>query len=430
MAVTTSPESPVPVRQVVSMMAAWVDRLGAIWIEGQVIQLNRPANSGTDFLTLRDKLADVSVQLTAPRALIDSLPTPLVNGAQIVVFAKPMVYPNRGTLSLQVRELRLVGEGELLARLERRRQLLAAEGLFALDRKRPLPFLPRLIGLITAKDSAAERDVVENTRQRWPGARFQIEYAAMQGPQAAAQVMDALGALEQNREVEVIVIARGGGSVEDLLPFSDEGLIRAVAALGTPVVAAIGHEPDTPILDLVADVRASTPTDAAKRIVPDVTEELQRVAEARARMRHGLARLVEREQQRLDALRDRPSMADPRSDLTARGEEVAALRHRARRVLGHALDRAGDDLEHRLARVRALSPLATLRRGYAVLSDAEGNLFSSVTGATPGQPVAIRLANGRISAEVGEIEEIPLPPLPDTHDTHDTHRHDTEDSDG
>ncbi|MET3961043.1 exodeoxyribonuclease VII large subunit [Marmoricola sp. OAE513] len=420
MALTTSPETPVPVRQVVSMIGGWVDRLGAVWVEGQVVQLNRPNGSNTDFLTLRDKLADVSVQLTCPRSVIDSLPTPLVNGAQVVAYAKPSIYPNRGSLSLQVRELRLVGEGELLARLERRRQLLAAEGLFALDRKRALPFLPQRIGLVTAKDSAAEKDVLENTRRRWPGVTFDVRYAAMQGVNAAEQVIAALGALDRDPDVDVIVIARGGGSVEDLLPFSDEALVRAVHAATTPVVSAIGHEPDSPLLDLVADLRASTPTDAAKRIVPDVAEEFARVVQVRDRLRRTITSAVAREQQQIDAIRGRPSMSDPRNDLVARNQEITAYADRARRVLGHVLDRAYDDLDHSLARVRALSPLATLRRGYAVLSDAEGNLFSSVEGIAPGAAVTIRVADGRISAAVSDVEPLPLPvqdePAEDHHD--------------
>ncbi|MCW2857045.1 MAG: Exodeoxyribonuclease large subunit [Marmoricola sp.] len=413
MPLSTTPESPIPVRQVVGMITGWVDRLGSVWVEGQVVQLNRPANSNTNFLTLRDKLADVSVQLTCPRAVVDSLPTPLVNGAQVVAHAKPSVYPNRGSLSLQVRELRLVGEGELLARLERRRQLLAAEGLFSPDLKRPLPFLPRRIGLVTGKDSAAEKDVLENARRRWPGVAFEIRYAAMQGVNAAAQVIDALGALDRDAEVDVIVIARGGGSVEDLLPFSDEALIRAVHAATTPVVSAIGHEPDSPILDLVADLRASTPTDAAKLIVPDVAEETQRVVALRERSRRTVGHLLGREQQQLDALRSRPSMADPRNDLLGRSEEIDALSRRGRRVLGHVLDRAGDDLGHSLARVRALSPLATLRRGYAVLSDADGAVFSSVTDIDAGSAVTIRVADGRINASVTRVESIPLPTTPE-----------------
>jgi exodeoxyribonuclease VII large subunit len=416
MALSTSPESPVPVRQVVTAIGGWVDRLGAIWVEGQVVQLNRPAGSNTDFLTLRDKLADVSIQLTCPRAVVDSLPTPLVNGAQVIAYAKATVYPNRGSLSLQVRELRLVGEGELLARLERRRQLLAAEGLFALDLKRPLPFLPHKIGLVTAKDSAAEKDVLENAKRRWPGVVFEIRYAAMQGVNAAEQVIDAVGALDRDPDVDVIVIARGGGSIEDLLPFSDEALIRAVHRATTPVVSAIGHEPDSPLLDLVADLRASTPTDAAKRIVPDVVEESQRIRQVRDRLRRTVHTLVAREQQHLDSIRSRPSMADPRSDLTGRAEEVLALRQRSRRVLGHVLDRAGDDLGHSLARVRALSPLSTLRRGYAVLSDADGALFSSVEDIASGAPVTIRVADGRISAAVTGVESIPLPTTPEESD--------------
>jgi exodeoxyribonuclease VII large subunit len=411
-ALETSPEHPAPVRQIVGAIAGWVDRLGAVWVEGQVIGLNRPAGSATDFIKLRDKLAEVSVDLTAPRAVVDSLPSPLVNGAQVVVYARPTVYPSRGSLSLQVRVIRLVGEGELLARLERRRQLLAAEGLFAPELKRTLPFLPRRIGLVTAKASAAEKDVVENARRRWPGVDFAIEYAAMQGPSCAAQVIDALGKLDKDPDVDVIVIARGGGSVEDLLPFSDEALIRAVHSATTPVVSAIGHEPDSPILDLVADLRASTPTDAARRIVPDVAEEAQRVLQARERIRRSMRQRVGTEQRHLDALRGRPVLADPRSGLADRTAEVVALRARSRRVLGHVLDRAEDNLGHQLARVRALSPLATLRRGYAVLSDAEGTLFSSVDDVTPGQPVAIRVADGRIAASVDGVESIPLPEIP------------------
>lgn len=409
MPLTTTAESPVPVRQVVSLIGGWVDRLGAVWVEGQVIGFNRPASSGTDFIRLRDRLAEVSVDLTAPRAVVDSLPSPLVNGAQVVVHAKPTVYPGRGSLSLQVREIRLVGEGELLARLERRRQLLAAEGLFAHELKRALPFLPRRIGLVTSQGSAAEKDVLENARRRWPGVDFVVEHAAMQGPSCAVQVIEALGRLDVDATVEVIVVARGGGSVEDLLPFSDEALVRAVHAATTPVVSAIGHEQDTPILDLVADVRASTPTDAARRVVPDVAEESQRVLQARQRLRRTVRQRVRTEQQHLDALRGRPSLADPRVGLDDRTHEVAALRARSRRVLGHVLDRAHDDLGHQLARVRALSPLATLRRGYAVLSDADGTLFSSIADVAAGQPVTIRVADGRIHASVDDTETIPLP---------------------
>ena len=408
MAIDTSPEHPAPVRQIAQAIAGWVDRLGAVWVEGQLTQLSRRDGMSTVFMTLRDKVADLSVTLTCPRTVVDSLPTPLVHGAHIVVHAKPSFYPNRGTLSLQVREIRLVGEGELLARLERRRQLLAAEGLFASELKRTLPFLPRRIGLVTAQNSAAERDVLENARRRWPGVRFTVRHAAMQGVNACRDVMEAVTALDGDAEVDVIVVARGGGSLEDLLPFSDEALIRCVHRLTTPLVSAIGHEPDSPILDLVADVRASTPTDAAKLVVPDVAEEAQRVMQLRERGRHHLRQLVDREQQRLDALRSRPSLADPRAGLAGRVDEVVALRDRARRCLGHSLDRATDDLAHQLARVRALSPLATLRRGYAVLSDADGQALSSIATLREGQDIHIRVADGRIGATTTRVEPAPL----------------------
>ena len=408
MPLETSPEQPAPVRQIAQAVTGWIDRLGSVWVEGQVTQISRRGGMNTVFMVLRDKLADISVTLTCPRGVVDALPVPLVEGAQIVVFAKPSFYPNRGSFSLAVREIRPVGEGALLARLEQRRQLLAAEGLFADALKRPVPFLPRLIGLITAQGSAAEKDVLENSRRRWPGVRFETRYAPMQGPHCAREVMEALQALDHNAGVDVIVIARGGGSVEDLLPFSDEALIHCVHAVTTPVVSAIGHEQDNPLLDLVADLRASTPTDAARRIVPDVAEEAQQVLGARERIRYAVRTRIDREQSGLDALRSRPALADPRSGLTGRREEIEQLRDRIRRSFGHRIDRAGDDLGHQLARVRALSPLATLRRGYAVLSDAEGAALSSVAGVDEGQDIHIRLADGRIAATTTAVQPVPL----------------------
>ncbi len=417
MAMDTSPEHPAPVRQITQAIGQWVDRLGAVWVEGQVTQISRRGGMNTVFLTLRDKLADISVPVTCSRAVIDSLPTPLVEGAQIVCHAKPSFYANRGTLSLAVREIRLVGEGELLARLERRRQLLAAEGLFAEERKRPLPFLPRNVGLVTAQNSAAERDVLDNGRRRWPGVRFTVKYAAMQGMHAAREVIAAVEVLDHDPGVDVIVIARGGGSVEDLLPFSDEALIRAVFAATTPVVSAIGHEPDSPILDLVSDVRASTPTDAAKRVVPDVAEEAQRVMQMRERGRMAIRGVVERELHQLAALRSRPVLADPRTGLAERLGEVESLRERARRTFRHRIDRGDDDLVHQVARVRALSPLATLRRGYAVLSDDQGQALSSVATLEPGHEIHIRVADGRIGATATTVDQIDL--MPDADDEED-----------
>ncbi|MGZ4499021.1 MAG: exodeoxyribonuclease VII large subunit [Nocardioidaceae bacterium] len=396
MALETTPEQPAPVRQIANLVAGWIDRLGAVWVEGQVAQLSRRQGMNTVFLTLRDAVADVSVSVTCSRMLFDSLNPPVVEGASVVVHAKPTYYANRGTLSLRADDIRMVGLGELLARLERRRQLLAAEGLFARELKRPLPFLPTCIGLVTGQQSAAERDVLENARRRWPAVRFRVLNTAVQGPNAAGEVMEALRTLERDPEVDVIVVARGGGSVEDLLPFSDEGLLRVVHALRTPVVSAIGHEPDSPLLDLVADVRASTPTDAAKQVVPDMREELDRVVRLRDRGRQLLSTWVSHQQSQLDAVRARPSLADPRGGLDDRSREIDDLRDRTRRTVGHRLDRAHDDLTHQLARVRGLSPLATLQRGYAVLQDDAGHVLTSVGQVQADQPLQVRVADGRI----------------------------------
>jgi exodeoxyribonuclease VII large subunit len=406
MALETSPQAPAPVRQIANAITGWVDRLGAVWVEGQVAQVSRRPGVGTVFLTLRDSVADISIPVTCPRTLFDSLNPPLVEGASVVLHAKPSYYANRGTLSLAAREIRLVGLGELLARLERRRQLLAAEGLFASELKRRLPFLPRRVGLVTAPDSAAERDVVENARRRWPAVAFETAYAAMQGTRAAAEVIAAIDRLDRDERVDVIVVARGGGAVEDLLPFSDEGLVRAVAKCRTPVVSAIGHEPDQPLLDLVADVRASTPTDAAKLVVPDVAEELRVVEVGRERLRSALTGLLERERALLATLRARPAMADPGSLISSRADEVDALRERARRTTVHRLDRAVDEIVHHRARARALSPRATLERGYAVLQGEDGHVLTSVTDVAKGAAVSVRVADGRVHAQVTTTEEI------------------------
>ena len=406
MALDTSPEQPAPVRQVANAISGWIDRLGAVWVEGQVAQLSKRPGLNTVFLTLRDSVADISVPVTCSRTLVDSMNPPLVEGASVLVHAKPSYYANRGTLSLYAREIRMVGLGELLAQIERRRQLLAAEGLFDAALKRRLPFLPGTVGLVTAPKSAAERDVLDIAGRRWPAVRFKVAHATMQGPRSAGEVMAALARLDADAEVDVIVIARGGGSVEDLLPFSDEGLLRAVAKARTPVVSAIGHEPDQPLLDLVADVRAATPTDAAKLVVPDVAAEAHAVETARERLRSILSQKIAREQAGLDSLRSRPSLADPRTLVDERSAELETLVERARRTVRHALDRAADDIGHHRARARALSPLATLERGYAVLQAADGGVITSIDAAALGERVSVRVADGRLHADVAEITSL------------------------
>lgn len=401
MALESSAEQPVPVRTVANLIAQWIGRLGRVWIDGQLTEISRRPGVSTVFFTLRDPAADISLRVTAARQLVDSLQ--VAEGARVVVWAKPEYYLPKGTFTLKAFDIRPVGVGELLARIERLKQLLASEGLFATERKRPLPFLPNTVGLICGRGSAAERDVLENARRRWPAVNFRVEAVAVQGPYAVPEITNALQTLEADRSVDVIVIARGGGSVEDLLPFSDEALLRAVAKCFTPVVSAIGHEQDSPLLDLVADVRASTPTDAGKLVVPDVAEEQHRIGQLRDRARRSLVVRLDREQHALDALRARPALAAPHRDLDRRGVEIGELAARAARCLTNRLDRAADELGHVLARVRSLSPSATLERGYAIVQDGAGHVVTAAAQTAPGKQLQIRLASGRIAADVTKI---------------------------
>ncbi|MEU3395436.1 exodeoxyribonuclease VII large subunit [Streptomyces filamentosus] len=397
MALTTSAEAPLPVGEVSRMIGGWIDRLGAVWVEGQITQLSRRPGAGVVFLTLRDPSHDVSIGVTCYRQVFDAVADVVSEGARVVVHAKPEWYAPRGQLSLRAAEIRPVGIGELLARLEQLKRGLAAEGLFAPERKKPLPFLPGLIGLVCGRASAAERDVLENARRRWPAVRFEVRNVPVQGVKAVPQVIQAVRELDAHEDVDVIVVARGGGSVEDLLPFSDEQLVRAVAACRTPVVSAIGHEPDTPLLDLVADLRASTPTDAAKKVVPDVGEELERVRGLRDRALRSVRGLLDREERGLAHAMARPVMEDPQRMVEVRRDELDALLARSRRVLGHLLDRAESELAHTRARVRALSPAATLERGYAVLQRTDGTVVRAPEEVAEGEELRARVAGGEFT---------------------------------
>ncbi|MEU7294075.1 exodeoxyribonuclease VII large subunit [Streptomyces exfoliatus] len=397
MALTTSAEAPLPVGEVSRLIGGWIDRLGAIWVEGQITQLSRRPGAGVVFLTLRDPSHDISIGVTCYRQVFDAVADIVSEGARVVVHAKPEWYAPRGQLSLRAVEIKPVGIGELLARLEQLKRSLAAEGLFALDRKKPLPFLPHRIGLVCGRASAAERDVLENARRRWPAVAFEVRNVAVQGVKAVPQVVQAVKELDAHDDVDVIIVARGGGSVEDLLPFSDEQLVRAVADCRTPVVSAIGHEPDSPLLDLVADLRASTPTDAAKKVVPDVGEELERVRGLRDRALRTVRGLLDREERGLAQALARPVMEHPQRMVEVRADEVAALLARSRRVLGHLLDRADSELSHTRARVRALSPAATLERGYAVLQRTDGAVVRSPEEVAEGEELRARVAEGEFA---------------------------------
>ncbi|MCB7136543.1 exodeoxyribonuclease VII large subunit [Cellulosimicrobium marinum] len=410
-ALETSAEHPWPVRLLSRKMEQYIEKMPPVWVEGQVVQLNRRPGTPTAFLTLRDTDQDLSLPVSAAARVLDG--TPLEEGAHVVVHAKPEFWSRRGVLQLRASEIRPVGVGELLARVEHLRRVLAAEGLFDADRKRPLPFLPRVVGLVCGRESKAEHDVVVNARARWPEVRFEIREVAVQGVHAVQQVGDAIRELDARAEVEVIVVARGGGSVEDLLPFSNEALVRVAAACRTPLVSAIGHETDCPLLDLVADHRASTPTAAAKRVVPDVSEERARLGQARVRLRTAVATRVDREQALLDAVRSRPVLAAPHVMLDDRAERVAGLRDRARRALDVRLVRATGDVGRLEAQVRALSPASTLDRGYAVVQRADGHVVRAPGDVAAGDALRVRLAAGELGARV-ETTTVPDPSRPAT----------------
>lgn len=391
MAVNTSAEAPLPVGEVSRLIGGWIERLGAVWVEGQITQLSRRPGAGVVFLTLRDPSHDISVGVTCFRQVFDTVADVVGEGARVVVHAKPEWYAPRGQLSLRAVEIRPVGVGELLARLEQLKKSLAAEGLFAAERKRPLPFLPQLIGLVCGRASAAERDVLENARHRWPAVRFEVRNVAVQGVHAVPQVVQAVKELDARPDVDVIIVARGGGSVEDLLPFSDEQLVRAVAACRTPLVSAIGHEPDNPLLDHVADVRASTPTDAAKRVVPDVGEELERVRMLRGRARRCVEAFVEREERGLGhALGQAGDTGSAADDRRAGGPGLLSGRPRP----AHARASPGPRRLRAVAHARA--------RGRAVPGgDAEAGIRGVAEGRRPCGPRSGRGGGRRGAARAG-----------------------------
>ena len=392
----TSSESPAPVRVVSEAIKDYVDRLGPIWIEGEISELNERSGMMA-FMRLRDTSVDMSISVMCHKSVIATV-KPLPDNARVVLYAKPSFYTKNGSLSFSAREIRQVGVGELLARLEALKNLLAGEGLFDSDRKVALPLLPKVIGLICGRNTDAEKDVVENAKRRWPSVQFEIREVTVQGAAAVSEVSDALRELEANKDVEVIIITRGGGSFEDLLPFSDEGLVRLAASCSTPIVSAIGHEKDAPLLDLVADYRASTPTDAAKRVVPDIAEEIAMIAALRDRARRTLLNRINLEATQIANFRNRPVMKDPHVLITTRADIIAGLRDRSNRSFAHQLKLAKEELKQIKARVRALSPQATLDRGYSVVQLADGQIVTDPKKLKQGDLLRLRLAKGETQA--------------------------------
>ena len=376
----------------------WIDRLGTAWVEGEITQWG--SSGGNVYGKLKDIDDDATISFTIWSSIKAKLPADLTQGDRVIALVKPNYWVKGGTLSMQVFEMRHVGLGDLLERLERLRQKLEAEGLF--DHKRQLPFLPDCIGLVTGKDSDAEKDVLRNAQLRWPAVKFRVVHAAVQGDRAAGEVISALKTLDADPEVDVIIVARGGGDFQNLLVFSDEALVRAAAACTTPIVSAIGHEADRPLLDEVADLRASTPTDAAKRVVPDVAEELARVQQARSGMRLRVTQRISHEVDRLETLRSRPVLANPVSMIDSRAEELSRYVSRAEELIERRLERAHTAILELSGQLRALSPKRTLERGYAIAQLPDGTAVRDASSAPAGTKLVLTVAVGSLAATVDE----------------------------
>ncbi len=389
-------ETPWPVGLMSEKIAAWVDRLGQLWIEGEITQWQ--LRGGHVYGKLKDLTQDATISFTVWRSVAQRLTSEFSAGDRVIALVKPNFWVKGGSLTVQVFDLSHVGIGELLERLERLRQQLRTEGLFDAQRKRPLPFLPGMIGLVTGRDSDAEKDVIRNATLRWPGVQFRIHYAAVQGDRAATEVTAGIEALDKDPEVDVVVVARGGGDFQNLLPFSDERVVRAAANATTPIVSAIGHEADRPLLDEVADLRASTPTDAAKRVVPDVGEELTGIAQARARMTSRIGQLLSYETDSLMQLRGRPVLRSPERIVDERADELVRWVARGTELADRAIVDRASELGQLHARLTALSPQATLERGYGIVQLADGTVLRDAAGAPAGTAITVALATGRLAA--------------------------------
>ena len=396
----SSEHSPWRVSQLSKSLKDWIEKLGKVWVEGELQQIQL---RGTNlFGSLRDLDLENSIEIHAFDASDVDIEVGLKQGDRVVALVQPAFWAKNGKLTMRVMKMHKVGLGELLERIERLRQQLIKEGLTDPARKKPLPFLPNKIGLITGANSDAEKDVLQNARNRWPEVQFEVIHTLVQGDRAAAEIVMAMQQLDAMSEVDVIIIARGGGSFQDLLPFSDERLVRAAAELSKPIVSAIGHENDQPLLDLVADLRASTPTDAAKRVVPDVVEERKNIRTALDRISFRISSYLETQQQLIKAIVSRPVLASPFGFVDAQAEQLTILTKRLSEILDWRLTKAKSELGQLVSSVRALSPKLTLERGYAVVTDETGAILREVK---QGHDFKIQLSKQEIMATAKSVRK-------------------------
>lgn len=394
--VPSTVETPWPVSVLAEKVKGYIEKLGTVWVEGEITQWG--VSGGNVYGKLKDPTADVTISFNVWSSVRGKIPDDLKQGDRVIALVKPSYWLKAGTLSMQVFDMRHVGLGDMLERLERLRRQLASEGLFDVSRKKRLPFLPGTIGLITGKDSDAEKDVLKNAQLRWPSVSFRVIHTAVQGDRVPREVIAAIQTLDADPLVDVIIISRGGGDFQNLLGFSDEGVVRAAAACATPIVSAIGHENDRPLLDDVADLRASTPTDAAKRVVPDVAEELSRVQQARARIGQRVTNLIRVEIDRVGQLRSRPALANPAWIIDTRSQDLTRYVARGSELVARVLERGESQTRELAAQLRSLSPQRTLDRGYAIVQLADGSIVRAATEAPAKSVLAITVADGVVGA--------------------------------
>ena len=391
---SSSSADPWPIARLSQTLKDYIARLGNLWVEGEIAQYS--AKGSSVFLDLKDVAQEARISAHSWNPSV--FPADLKVGDRVLALVKTEFWPKSGKLSMQVMQIRKVGLGDLLERLERLRAALIAEGLTSSERKQKLPFLPNRIGLITGEKSDAEKDVLQNVARRWPEAQFRVINTKVQGDSAAPEIIDALQTLDADPEVDVIIIARGGGAAMELLVFSDEALVRAAAAASTPIISAIGHENDSPLLDLVADVRASTPTDAAKIVVPDVAEERRRINDATTRILARVAHYIQTQSDLIAQMRLRPMLANPFGFIDEAANELSREVSILRSFISLSLERAAADIQAKSQVLRSLSPQSTLDRGYSVVRTDAGAIITDASQVKPGQKLKIRVAKGEIAA--------------------------------
>jgi exodeoxyribonuclease VII large subunit len=392
----SSEQTPWSVANFTNTLKDWITRLGNVWVEGQISQIS--PKKDVFFGELRDLVADKGFSIHSRRPDVLAAVSELSAGDRVVALVHPDFWERSGKTSMDVLAIRKVGLGELLERIERLRQQLIKEGLTLAERKQPLPFLPNLIGLITGANSDAEKDVLQNAKARWPEVRFKVQHTPVQGDKAAPEIIRAIELLDADPEVDVIVLARGGGSFQDLLVFSDEKVVRAVASCKTPIVSAIGHENDRPLTDEVADVRASTPTDAAKLIVPDVIEERKKISQALERIGLRVVSFVQNQIELILGIRTRPILANPFTLVDERSLQISQLEQSLSSQMNNTLEKQQLLISGLRGAVRALSPQLTLDRGYAVVRDLDGHVLTRPKQAKAGQKLKITLSGGDLGA--------------------------------